>query len=481
MATLMIEKIETNNGLAEVRLGEIQIIESYDIVLHIINPEEIKNVITALESNLIDLNLEDEKGVLTTELNSLKHMIQTLIPYRHKRGLINLVGTGFKWLYGTMDDNDRQNIEEHLKTIDENNHNIINQSNRQVYVNDHFNKTFLTLKQTIENDRKKIINQLNSINQGNKHVISKILYLESILKIKIIKDNLEHIQNNIASSRIGLMGNNILTNEEIDKYNIDLEKFQNIKLGTFKYDECKIIFAIKIPKSTFKAKLYLITAMPNQNSEELLIEDQTIVRINNTRYKYVNDPDFKTLKEFNLCNNCVKSKNVKFELKEIEKGLLLLKNCINVSLNSNCDERNSKLNGNYLLTFSNCEVYVNNRTFTNKQEKFVQRFVIPNDIRLHVNRSELTFDDLIIKQAENIEFIKELKYQRQNHLYIDIGTGLIIVAIFLIISIYVYRKFRVTYKIRENFHLKEGNVTSIMSSPIEQNHGSITFPIDWRR
>lgn len=480
-ATLMIEKIETLNGFSEIKLGEIQIIKNYDIILHIIDPYQIKNVISALESNIADLNLIEEKGILSTELESLKHMTQTIIPHRHRRGLLNIVGTGFKWLYGTMDDDDRQNIEEHLKVIDENNHNVMINSNKQVHVKDYFNKTFLTLKDAIEKDRIQITEQLNIVNEGNKKILSKLVYLETLLKIKIIKDNLEHIQNNIASSRLGTMGNNILTTDEISKYDIDFDKLQNIKLGTLKYEEDKIIFAIKIPKETFKTKLYFITAMPNQDFEELLIEEQKIVKINNVTYKYTEDQDYKNLKQFNLCHElkCIKSKNIKALLNEIEKGLLLVKNQVNVSLSSNCDERKQNLNGNYLLTFSNCEIYLNNNTFRNKEERFQQRFVIPDTTKLKVNQTKLTFDDLLIKQVENTEFIKELKFQKQSHLFINIGMSLVIVIVLLMASIFVYLKVRKLYKIQGNFSLKGGDVMSKPKEDLPFHHGSTNFPIDW--
>lgn len=71
------------------------------------------------------------------------------------------------------------------------------------------------MKQTIEKDRSKILNEFAKIRKQTVKINNKLLYLESLLKIGIIKDYIEHIQNNITSNRTGIMGYNILSKEEI--------------------------------------------------------------------------------------------------------------------------------------------------------------------------------------------------------------------------------------------------------------------------
>lgn len=58
-ATLMIEKIDSSYGFAEINVGNIQIIKSYDIILHIINPIEIQQILFKLEDNLMEVNIEN--------------------------------------------------------------------------------------------------------------------------------------------------------------------------------------------------------------------------------------------------------------------------------------------------------------------------------------------------------------------------------------------------------------------------------------
>lgn len=44
---------------------------------------------------------------------------------KYKRDLLNVAGTAHKWIFGLMDDDDRQNIIQKLDVGNSNNHNIV--------------------------------------------------------------------------------------------------------------------------------------------------------------------------------------------------------------------------------------------------------------------------------------------------------------------------------------------------------------------
>lgn len=155
--TMIIEKIESNLGYAEVKLDTVEIVNKFDIIIHKIYPEELLNITNSLEITFKSLQSSKYQVLLANRITRIKNKIKTLIPNREKRGLCNFCGSVNKWLFGTMDDEDRQNIEEHLSVIDSNNHNIIPNMNQQVKINDNFNKTFVMLKNIIDNDRNKIL------------------------------------------------------------------------------------------------------------------------------------------------------------------------------------------------------------------------------------------------------------------------------------------------------------------------------------
>lgn len=141
-ATLVIEKIDSELGFAEVKVDEVEIVNKFDIVLHIIHPREILDIILELENKIHDFNFTNEIS-LTQQLFSMKNQVMTLFPQRNKRGLVNIVGKGLKWFFGTLDEADRIEIEELLKVREENNHNTTKAIYQQVEINENFNNSFI--------------------------------------------------------------------------------------------------------------------------------------------------------------------------------------------------------------------------------------------------------------------------------------------------------------------------------------------------
>lgn len=486
-AHLIVEKIETNVGFAEIKIGKVDIVSNHNIVFHIINPLEIEKIVDQLEANALNLQLEKPKMItLEHEIRNIKNKIKTLIPHRHKRGLFNFVGTIHKWLYGTMDSEDREEIERHLSSIDINNHNIINNVNQQVKINKYFNESFIQLKEAIEKDRLKISTKLNEIISYSRRLYCEFAYIDNLLKLKILSDNVEHIQNNIASSRIGIIHSNILTNEEIEEYQIDLEKLKNIKLGTIIDKSNNLIFVIMIPKDVILVDKILITSMTNNENEEIILETKEIIKFENKTYQYVANKEIKNLKINDNCiskRNCMKTFNNISEIRELDQGVILFKNQKNENLNSTCDKRNFVLTGNYLITFHNCSIKINNLVFRNHEKEFKQSFAIPNyleDIK-ELNK-KLTFDEIIFKQIENTKEITELKFQKHIH-YAYGGTLGIIIIIIIIVIILAYKckkpriKINNVMKTQESLQSSGGRVTSFpFPHPGTENNVTATKP-----
>ncbi|XP_049308582.1 uncharacterized protein LOC125777521 [Bactrocera dorsalis] len=163
LGQVTIDKIESNKGYIEIQTGDADIVKSYVTILHVINPLEISNLLNEIESNIKSANLQVGQAILNMQIKFIRSKINTITPHRQKRGLLNAVGTVQKWLYGTMDDNDRQDLEQHLNIIDTNNHKAIETINKQIDINTNFNKTFLELKRLMHNDRDMISAKLNSI------------------------------------------------------------------------------------------------------------------------------------------------------------------------------------------------------------------------------------------------------------------------------------------------------------------------------
>lgn len=468
-AHLVVNKIATNNGYIEINRGKVEIVKYYDTIIHKININEIELIINQLEENIISQKFDnDKKIILELEIIRLRSKLHTIVPHRQRRGLINFVGKIHKWLYGTMDNEDRENIEKQLDFIETNNHNIIENVNKQVKINNNFNESFVRLKETLENDRTKIIDTYNSVSSQYKNLISHTSYIDYLLKIKIFHDNLEHIQDNVASSRSGIIHSNILTPEEIEQYNIDIHKLMNIKIGSFYSKSNNLIFVILVPRETIIIDKMMIFPITNNNQEELLFEPEEIIRYNNKTYNFVSNKEISKLRLSNNCiitNNCMKILNNVSEIIEIETGIVIIKNSKNMSLSNNCKQKVVTLNGNYLLQFRNCTIELDNHVFYNHQKEFKQTFVIPQpETNIKELNKKLTFDELILNQVQNTKEIIELRYHRNTNIVINSTIVIITIVLLIIVIISAKRKgFKVKLKFKktqESLQSKEGGVTS---------------------
>ncbi|CAD7093860.1 unnamed protein product [Hermetia illucens] len=373
--TLVIEKINSEMGYVEIKTDEIELVSNFDIVLHIIHPKDILDLVTKIELTINSIKPNINKNLATYQIESIKSCIRTLIPHKSKRGLINLGGTAMNWIFGTMDNDDRRNIEKHLTTIDQNTHNLIQNLNQQIKINNNFNKTLNLIRNAVESDRLAISNKINSITVAEERNFWQNLFLEQMIKLDLIKRQIETIQETISSARTGILFSNILTIEEIKNYDIDFNKLSNIKLGVAKYINDSIVLAIKIPTKTIKLDKKLLIPIATSDGKQIDQEPEYIIEFNNKTYYY---QEAKSLKELFPSKNCIVKNNCKFiksaqdELIEIGNDIVILNNMNNVKLNSSCDSRKTILAGNYFINFRNCTLQINDRIFSNKIVKYIK-------------------------------------------------------------------------------------------------------------
>lgn len=373
---LQVNQISDDSGFIQIKIKQVEIVNETNTIVHIINPKEIGNIVDKIESYVSKVELNN-KEMLELEIKNLRAKIKTISvekEIRVKRGLINIAGT--------MDDNDRQEILEHLKLTDENNHNAITNINKQVFINSHFNETFYTLKNAIDTDYNQINNSYNLIRQSNNDIKRHIVYLDQMLKLKTLENKINEIQNNIAAAKHNIVHPGILTTEEVEMFQIDFYKLKLMKLGVMKYKNDQIIFAFKVPKNYISTDLKLITPLPNSYFLETDTNNEYIVQINKTIYKYTPDTAYNHLKISTHCiwnNSCKFRQNNNTFIDLIDDDTLLVKNAHKNVLVQNCDDRNITLTKNYLIKFYNCELKLNNENFYNKKTVIEDKYVYTNN------------------------------------------------------------------------------------------------------
>ncbi|CAD7087688.1 unnamed protein product [Hermetia illucens] len=215
----------------------------------------------------------------------------------------------------------RQDIDDHLKTLDLNTHNLISTINQQVEINTNYSETFKQLKEIIKRDPEIILNRINNFSMANNH------FYDQMFKIQIIKSRIEHIQDNIASTRYGLLHPGILTDEEIQKYEINLNKLAYVKVGVAKSENNLVLFAIKIPKEYITVQLKMVIPVPNDQNKAIDYPNEIVFNLNNSVYKY---EKLKYLNELSI------------EILELDTETILIKNAKQLEIIQNCDSRKLK-------------------------------------------------------------------------------------------------------------------------------------------
>lgn len=486
---LQVNPIIEDLGYTQIKLKEIEIVNETSTILHIINPLELNEILAQIEMNVANLNTSN-KILLDSEITNIKAKIKSIIPssiHRKRRGLINAVGTVNKWLFGTMDSDDREEILNHLNIIEENTHNSITTINSQISINTHFNKSLITLKNTIEQDRLKILQAYNEIKETNKQSLTHSLFLDQIIKLRYLEDKINQIQDNIASAKHNIVHPSILTAEEISLFNIDFFKLKLIKMGIMAYKNDSLVFALKIPQNYILTNLILITPLPNIDNYEIDETNEYIVKIENKTYLYEEDVLQKDLKVSKNCifhNNCKLRFNNKTSMEILDDETILIKNAKNENLIHNCDNRDIILNKNYLINFYNCQIDIFKQRLSNQIKTIQAKYYLPNKDSNITFEKNLSFENIAIKHIENIKEINELKY----HKIVSYSFISIIIFVILIISIVfviLWLKYKkqnnvlISQKIEKNFTFKpkttESNIFELAKNPkIDVLKSSIT-------
>lgn len=195
--------------------------------MHIIDTNEFEITLNNIQAN-VDKTFSRTEDILLikqleTEIRKTKHSIKTLSLHRRKRGLINLGGKIANWLFGTMDSDDKAEIEQHLKTIDLNNHNAIANLNKQIKINNELQSNLKTLQKRMNESLISTLKTLQSVTYDvTKKGIRNLQFLSTLTDINLLNSEINKVQQNIVFARHGIMSQSILTDKEIDEYDINV-------------------------------------------------------------------------------------------------------------------------------------------------------------------------------------------------------------------------------------------------------------------
>lgn len=452
--------MESNNGYTIVQQENILIPESYNYSLHVIDLNQINEIINHLTTNILLLPTNFSNPLLKA-IDKLNDKLVTLGNGHHslqKRGLVNFLGTISKWITGTMDDEDRQVINAHLNNIDTNNHNIIMNVNNQIKINDNFNTSINKLVNIIEEDRKIIKDFLRNETSTTNF---KISIFEIKLKIQEVDIMISELQDNIILTNLNIIHPSLLTHEEIVEFQINADKVKNLKAGFSKTTTNKLIFLIKIPYKMILINKKLIIPISNVNTCYRINSPITsTLEYHGKFYEYDTNKAVYQLNKLKHCiteKNCKNTENCNTEIYNIDDGNILIQLANDKKLTSNCDERQFSLQGNYFIKFYNCTINIDNITYYNNIKEIANKYIVPN-LDYKPNQFNLNFNKIKLETKNNTKEINEIKFNKIV-MYSSISITSVIILICIFIVIYLYYKMKYPNKIQENLKTNEGRVT----------------------
>lgn len=289
-------------------------VDNYVKFLHFINLDEYVNLTNIIGNNIEGLKSSSDDSsyiLLKRELLSLKDNIRSLTPRaRRKRGLVNIVGKSLKFLTGTMDNDDAIEIYGHLENLSINSKQMTTQINKQVKINNELIGSIEKIRNDINIEQSKLNYILRNISKDANEIVTlsnKLKYLFQIhIDIMTLDKQIEKIKENIMMSSLEVLAHDILTNSEIQAYNITINILPYIRNGVLMKDNT-IIFTIFVP--IFKGENYItavVTPVPNLRHEQLSFNNEKIIILKNMVYTFQENLFLKkNLKEHP--NNCFKN------------------------------------------------------------------------------------------------------------------------------------------------------------------------------
>lgn len=354
----------------KIQIGTTKIIHPIDLGVI----EETANMLTnAFYKKLTTINPIEE--VIKYKIKKLYSSIQGLKPLQHHRQKRwDVLGTAWKWIAGSPDADD-------LRIINSTMNDLIDQNNNQFEVNEHINQKIQELTSSM--------NLLSAKLYQNEHMMRDWETVNLMLNIDIISELLEDIQEAIILSKISLTSNKVLSTNEISiiktllqdqgveiHYPDEALQFVTTKIAV---NNQQLLYIMHVPRlENMTSTIYNVYPLINDNQmisnyPTHIVKSGKNIFITENPSDYVQKSSY--IRELNdecvhhiilgkhaSCNSTFANHTIQ---KLITENTVLLSNVINTVLDTTCGPDNRTLNGNFLISFFNCTITLNNQQFQN--------------------------------------------------------------------------------------------------------------------
>lgn len=465
---LNIQDLTSNNGYLPIKVDEVKTIEQYNKILHVINITAytdslhlIYQNIKTINSSLTRTNPETESLVdsITKNYEILDVKVSNLKPhFRERRGLVNVLGKGLKYIAGTMDSDDETQINNALNSMKNQINNLTtfnNLINNQIQnITNHINQKQIIISTYFNKFKNFIQNKIRDL-EDEFRLISHIYQVNN--DITLLKNHVDDIGQIIFSSKLGIIPTDILTKTELDLIT-SFDSYTNIKVAVI-FENENIVIILLIPQySNSVLSKIIFEPIPNLKNKSISLKNnEVLVDTNNKIYEtkikenlkrnliQINDNCLENIVNFKEANCKMTTMDVT-GISEIMPGVLIFKNFYS-EIKHNCNNKNNlKVTGTFLIKFENCEIYALDNNFTNVKIKLHENFILPNFITkikedANTTITDLKLESLYLEQIKHEETIKQILYHSNKSKIINISIDIIIIlAISTLILILSYMK-----------------------------------------
>lgn len=406
--TIEINPIENNQGFILFESGTIQLPITFMHHCLTIN-------ITQIEETCNNLIKESQEFNNITQINYLiekmkREMNGIHITKRIKRGLFNFVGSTYKYLFGTLDEDDRQNIEQQISSLSQStvqisslNHVIDNLNNGIEMINTH--------SKSIEKD----------------HKISLLIF-----NIEHFTEYIEDIEMGSQLTRLGIFNPKLLKHDNLG--NVNFQNLMDIKTSAWYNTATNEIFLMShIPTNTIEQPTFLIAPYPDNNGQIINENLEGKFYLHNSHV--LNTQTKNIIKDHCIANimkhetpTCTFQKYRKpFYVQYIKPNIIITWNMTREKLYQNCNNQEIFIENNKIIKIFNCTAELKQVSMSNNIHQYTNLIFTEHNVTKVEPMSHIEIKEMIMLNNKNFTIYRNIL--------------IILLLVFSIISIfYLYMK-----------------------------------------
>lgn len=351
--------------------------------------------IEELKNRFSDLNETQFTNLILDKFRDIDFCLGNLLPHNRKKRW-NTIGTIWKFIAGSPDAED-------LKIINSSINNLVSNNNEQIKIN---RQLTLQMKNAIFKTR----DALNLYNSRANDLYS----LNIFHNLKYLHEKLEQVMETVMLARVGILNENVLNKSEMEILLRDLSK-EGITVHTaaeaIKYvttsiatNGKEIALLIKVPKLDDRKlrKIYVHPVLYEGQqiyvtAHNYLTHGKQVYRVNNIESTIFEESSIHWDNTSCLPNlirgepaTCDYVSNIAEEIIRIDETHLLVSCHGNFTFSSDCGLTNRTLQGSYLISFTNCNIFLKNQSYSNKLTH-----LRGSQIQLHI-------DGVVVQKAKSM-------------------------------------------------------------------------------